>query len=360
MANAKAEDPVEQGGESPVNEAEGAAYDSMITAGMDSVEEDYSDLDFGDNLDTSDSEAAPENELGTLPEDDGASTGEAEVGDDATGAPEASEGGAESDGEELVAVGEETPSGEGSTDEEALMVPKARFDEQTRQLRSKIADLTDRLNQAGAPSAPSGADTIPDAPDLDLKAQRKEYFTAVEEGDYDKAQEIDESIQQATIAIARREAVIAAQQARDQTSLSDAINDLKTAYPVLDGEAEAFNEATTNEVLGIYQGYLSQNYAPADAMNKAARMVLRDQGLWDDGTANAAPATPAAPPAPGRTPTPEQVARKQQAAAKQVAAPTTSRQVAPEPGEINVFDLSEAAFDSLTDVELAALRGDSM
>lgn len=236
-------------------------------------------------------------------------------------------------------------------------IPKARFNEVNearkdaeRQL-AEAQEMIRKLQQGQATTAQASSDSPP-APKFDVAAKEDEYIEAMMDGDKDRAKairlEINEHIQrQAEDAADRRLSQRA--QANDLQAVSDqAVKD----YPYLDTPAGA---EALQLIIMRRDTLIGQGIKPAEALSRAVSLIAPKFSPEDDDT-------------PGRGSTGEpsrvdtRIARAiQRGTADSSSQPATltagvgSRVTA---GRVNVEQMDEDQFRSLSSAEKRKLRGD--
>jgi hypothetical protein len=148
-----------------------------------------------------------------------------------------------------------------------------------------------------------------------------------------------------------------------QNQLDTATAEVLADYDFLDATHDDFDPTLNMQIVALrdalYEGQGGRDYHIGDALKEATDTILyRHRPDLFEPAAPAADAVPAAPAAlPAKT---VQVAKKLEQAAAQ-APKTGSAGGANAPASapsIDVFEMSEEAFDALTDAEIKAMRGD--
>jgi hypothetical protein len=193
----------------------------------------------------------------------------------------------------------------------------------------------------------------------------KKYHDAILDNQLDEAAKIMAEIRTAdATAIAQQTAARIREEMRQEaraTALDSVIAELESTHDVLNVNSAGYDPDVTQEVLDLHSLYVTRGYTPADAMRRAAGMVLR--------TATPVVAAPAAAvvtaPATAVPTTAELVAAQRAAHARTQAAAVAAQPTAvPARAEmspattIDILTLSDEEFAALPDSKLREMRGD--
>lgn len=233
------------------------------------------------------------------------------------------------------------------------MVPKSRLDE----VLAKQKALQKQLDDINTQKAAEEKAAAPEAYDFDEK--EVEYQNLVLDGETQKAVALRREIRNAEKAQIefelREEVTQTVKQDREMSALHKAAMAMQEAYPVFDANSESYNEELTNEVVELRNAFISNGYDVVDALSKAAKFVVRDNGLDV--------AEEPAKPSIGQPV--DEVAKKRKEVSKKLKAaqaqpPELPGESAANHGEkaINVMEMTEEEFDALPEATLKRLRGD--
>ena len=238
------------------------------------------------------------------------------------------------------------------------MIPKARFDEvnnakKAAELREaalldELKDLRNGVVKPEAAATPAEPVATPEIADLE-----DAYTDALMDGDRDKAREIRMQIN----GLIEDSAVQKIDQRNTMATESQSINAAAAAvieaYPQFNDTGEHANPEAIAEMIELRDFYIAaKGMRPSEAITKAAEKVAK---LFD----LAVPAEPATETAP--VVDPRSVASIKRGAAVAATQPNTgavgvsSRE---DTAKINIQAIDDDEFDSLTDAQKRALRGD--
>lgn len=316
----------------------------------DDLEASLEGADFGDDFGTD-----PEPEAETETETETEVEPEAEPETETEAEPEAepeTETEPETEPEtETEPQPEPAPEPAPKRDDKGVMIPKARFDQRTAQLRQterELQQMRERLQQleTDRQRAEREANTLTDE---QIQAKMTEANKALLEGETDKASALQSevlaamrqsSVVEPTGEAPSREQITA--EVMDQLTFKQALDKVQASYPQLDENSEAYDEALAIETVGLQKMYFEQGYTRAEATEKAAAAVAK---LYD--LADATAPAPAADPAPAAK---ASLARKTQQAATQAKVAKTQKAPPSLGGEVMADDT--ATVDS---VDLASM-----
>lgn len=326
--------------------------DYLPPVDADDVAADELDLSFG--LDDDGNESDDTSNADEAGDDEGAGK-KAEGGED-EGKDEGGDAGDDKDG-----AGDEKPeSGAGKDkakdnegkDKKAAkpMVPKSRLDEVLAANRKLKAEL--QTKNAAVKTEPKDDKDKPKEFDFDSAEDR--YQDAVLEGDKEKARAIRAEIRAAEQAQVeeRVAAKYGATNQRDRTNeaLLKATADIEREFPILNSEADDYNEEIANEMIDLYTGLVASGKDPLDAIAKALEVTVKMHDLVGDEKV-----------VDKTTPAKDlkkklDASRQQPPAAKRSETP--KKQV--DPDAIDVTALSDDEWDALPEAVKAKLRGDEV
>ena len=234
------------------------------------------------------------------------------------------------------------------------MVPKSRLDE----VLAKQKALQKQLDDMNKQKAAEEKATAPEAYDFDEK--EVEYQNLVLDGETQKAVALRREMraaEKAEIEFELREEVTqTVKQDREMSALHKAAMAMQEAYPIFDANSESYDEELTNEVVELRNAFISNGYDVVDALSKAAKFVVRDNGLDIEEEATTKPSIgqPVDEVAKKR----KEVSRKLKAA--QAQPPELPGESAANFGEksTEVANMTEEEFNALPEATLKRLRGD--
>jgi len=161
----------------------------------------------------------------------------------------------------------------------AHMIPKHRYDSAASRAKN-AEELNDKLETENA-SLRAASTKDPDAPDIDtqLSALDRKIEEARADNNIDqvvalgKEQRILE--REFNQEIATSTSTAAGKQAREQIQLDTVVDELEETHAFLNEDHEDYDQTVISEILDIQQGLvLGGKYSPAQAMRKAAKLVL--------------------------------------------------------------------------------------
>lgn len=193
----------------------------------------------------------------------------------------------------------------------------------------------------------------------------KEYAHALTDGEHEKAAEIMRKIRASEREVSDLKVALHTQAAEsravEKARFDVAVERVEEAYPQLDPKSDEFDEALVSEVLELQRGFVSQNYTPTKALQKAVKYVMgADTGKQKDATSVN----------PRVDKTDVAAARKAEAARKSaqavgktppaMKAGLDSDRTGQSLDAKQVTRMTQEQFAKLADDELAKLRGDSL
>lgn len=233
-------------------------------------------------------------------------------------------------------------------------VPIGRFNEvneQKKALEARVKEL--EAAQGGTPPAKKDEKETQPEPPPDIKKLERQYAEHLADGKFDEAVELREKIN--AILVEQAETNVEARQAQRtvQQSLQEVANQAVKDYPYLETEEGADVMAM---IIGARDAGIRKGVAPAKALKDAVDKIAPKFAPEGEGT-------------PGKelpgsgtgadTRTKEAVKRGAQASGQQPPLATGGAGNRATAGKVDVFDMTEEQFDSLTLAEKKRLRGDS-
>ena len=272
----------------------------------------------------------------------------------------------EAAGAEAVSAAEEVEEVEEKAD--SIMIPKARLDQEAARRRAaenRLKEIQSKMN-TGENTAMETKRELEELA-LDFGDTPKQMFDKILDGDIDTANELFSSIlrkaatsaAQAGYNQARGEIGEVVQQRNYQEAEGDVIARLESEYDFFNPGSEAFSTDAVNETLALQQGFLTQGYTPADAMQVAADYyvrVHRPDLLQPQSAPQAEQKAPAPAPASNRT---KEVKRNLDANRQQPPSVPTSGGNETVTNDLpDIMTLSEEEIDALPEATIKRLRGD--
>lgn len=233
-------------------------------------------------------------------------------------------------------------------------IPKDRFDqvnERRKLAEQRAQQLEERLKQLeGKAEGDSGEP-------FDFAAKEQEYMEAVVDGEFEKAKTIREEIRTAERAEIRQQLQATERTATDRTKaqleFDQAVATYQGKFAEFDPQSDAYDEALTQEVVEMRDGFLSTgNYTPAQALEKAAKTVAKVYDLTDR-TVGAPELEPQPKPAAPKKPDVREKAKAANAQPPSMDQGTPSNEPT-----VSIDDMTEEEFDALPESAKARLRGD--
>jgi hypothetical protein len=300
----------------------------------------------------------------------------ADIGDKADdkgadGADEKKEG--EGDGEAAGADGDnkdgedkddETPRDkDGKFTKKDPVIPKARFDELNRKAREREAALQTRIAELEKQAVKEVQQQDSAKLEKEIEDLEEEYQKLLDDGKTDKAKEVMRQIRLKERQVVAMEVEHKSEKARvqavEQLKFDNLVEKLESEYPVLNPDADEFDEAKVEEVVFLRQSFERSGMSSTAALAKAVKYVLGDvqkkdepapkRGIDADGKKDARRA--------------EQVKKNIDAAVKQPAKMGDAGMDSNKKGggldTSNVNDMSEEEFNALPAATKARLRGDT-
>jgi hypothetical protein len=234
-------------------------------------------------------------------------------------------------------------------------IPKQRFDEVNE--RRKAAEK--RLAEL---EAEKDAETQAEKEEYDFDKAEMEYQDLLLDGKQEEALAKRREIRAAEHATWKAEAKAETHEeinvADQQAELASMSKEAESMFPVFDKDHEDFDPNITHKVMVYMRGYIGEQHAPTDAFVNALADVIEQYDLDTKyGALGEAPAeeTPEEKPAPPKKDPKKKDVREQ---AHQPAAKGGQRSVDAGVATPNIFDMSDADLDKLSEEQIARLRGD--
>lgn len=283
-----------------------------------------------------------------LKDDEPAETPEAEA---EPSEPDTDSEGEETDEERVAREAEEAEAEK----KRRIRIPKHRVDEMVGKERARAQALADELAALKAQQAQARHSADLGQLHDQIEKLNDEYEDLLMDGDKEKARQVRRQLQQlqsqyneATIATRTEEVRRAT---LTNVKYEQALDRLEAQYPELNPNSDAFDHDRTVEVAELMEAFQLKGASKLDALNKAVKYVFRDVSA----TATA--------------PTPDRravEARKRAADANKRQPPQAAGLGKPSDAAgirgdgVDVGAMSLKAFESLTDEQLARLRGDDL
>ena len=250
---------------------------------------------------------------------------------------------AEDDGDTQQPV---EPIQEGLDKPKEPMIPKSRFDE----VLAKQKALQKQLQEATNP-----VEKIENAPEYDFSAKELEYQDHILNGEAEKAaalrSEIREAERKTMLFEVQQQMGQTVQQSTEAVALQNKAMELQAAHPELDENSASYNADLTQEVMDLRDAFMIQGFSGADALDKAAKYVIKP--------------APVVAEAPAPSPEQKEVAQRKKVAntSKKLAAaesqpPTMKTGKQKVEKKVDVSLLSADEFEALPDETLRRMRGD--
>ena len=251
------------------------------------------------------------------------------------------------------------------------MVPKSRMDQEAARRRAAESRLNELQQQLDSPQAAAEAQRTFEDMDIDFGDDAKQMFDRALDGDIDTANELFTSMIRKVATTTANSTAQAVRNEFDNTlvqneqanSEAGVIEVLESSYDVFNPGSEAFSQDAVAETIAMQNGFISQGYTRADAMQTAANYYLKMHDIPIAGDTpptapeeTAAEATPAPAPAPKRAK--EDVERNVEAAQAQPPTVDTGRAEPQGAPALDIARMSEEEIYALPESTLKRLRGD--
>ncbi len=326
--------------------------------GSGPVDDDTTPLDRGDNLPEGTTLEDGEGDLTPEGKNEDKTEGETEgeTAEKPAGEPEKSEDKTEdkTEGETTKKAPEKEPEVEADKPKAPKTIPKTRFDEVNERMQRAEAELKAlKAQRAALPNS-----TLPD---FDFDAAEQKYADAVIAGQMEDAKRLRGEIRAAERATAEAlvadKAMATYEGVAARASIDAAVAVVNVEYPVYDPKSPTYDQALVDEALDLFNGMIQGGkFTPAEALVRAARATAALKGIAKSTVdAESAPGRVAAKPSTDSTGSLEGKLRAAEHQPPQLSHAGRNHSSATR-GE--VAKLSEKDWDSLSDVEIARLRGD--
>lgn len=206
-------------------------------------------------------------------------------------------------GDGFVPTGDDIPDGDGVTDEdketppEPTPTPATKADEKPdsrprkddrlplsrhkeileKERAARAAVETELANLKKGQVVASTNEQIT-ATETAILALEKSYTSLLADGELEKAAAVMSQIRASERGIIEAKAAFQTQAAEarayERVRYDTIVERLQEAYPMLDDDHEDFDSALTGEVMELQAAYRTQGYAPAEALQKAAKLIM--------------------------------------------------------------------------------------
>jgi hypothetical protein len=331
-------------GADPISDADAAPFE--VDLNFDTPEEEV-EFPKEDEI-----EEISETELTTTPEEMEAQAGQQEETTNTSESKTTEEAGL--DAESQTNTPELVSADEGEVVEavvdKAPMVPKSRLDE----VLAKQKALQKQLDEKNAVQQQA----LENSPEYDFSAKELEYQDLILNGESQKAADLRSDIRNAE----KEQFMFEVQAKMGQTvrqsteamALQAKADELQITFPQLDENSASFNAELTQEVMDLRDAFMVQGFAGADALEKAAKYVVKAPEVASQPTLVPNTQTKVAQ-EKKKTAT---VARNLQAADSQPPAMAGEGAGAKTDKKVDLNVLSTEEFDALPAETLRRMRGD--
>lgn len=267
------------------------------------------------------------------------------------------------------AEAEKDPDGDPAAKDEVKKdsrIPLSRHKEILQKERDAraVAERELKKYQGGEKVADLNADIK--AAETTVQALEKEYAKLITDGESEKAAAKMSEIRRTEreISEAKSDAKIASAVARatENVRYNTALERIESEYPMLNEDHDDFDEAAFGEVVELMNGYKAQGYTPTDALQKAVKKELGAKTAAQKKVVDTAPRV---------DPKEVAAARKKDAVDKTIGAvenqPPSTTKVGQDGDKAGgglsakaVMGMNQKDFASLTDEQLARMRGDTL
>ena len=332
-------------GADPISDADAAPFE--VDLNFDTPEEEV-EFPKEDEI-----EEISETELTTTPEEMEAQAGQQEETAEIAESETATETGLDAEGEtdtpELVSTDEGEVT-QPVVEDRAPMVPKSRLDE----VLAKQKALQKQLDEKNAVSQQE----LENAPAYDFDSREIEYQNLVLDGESDKAVALRNEIRNAEkeqfMFEVQAKMGQTVQQSTEAMNLQAKAAELQASFPALDENSSTYNADLTQEVMDLRDAFMIQGFTGADALDKAAKYVVKTPEVASQPTLVPNTQTKVAQ-EKKKTAT---VARNLQAADSQPPAMAGEGAGAKTDKKVDLNVLSTEEFDALPAETLRRMRGD--
>jgi len=187
------------------------------------------------------------------------------------------EEGEEAEGEEEDEPGDTPDEGPAGKDE-AITIPKARFDEAQRKARERQAALETRIAEMESRSARETAGTDLSVLEAEVEELNTQFEDLLLEGEADKARKVRrerDAKQNAMFDMRLAQTSRATSQAAVEQMRFDAqLAQFEAKFPAINPDSNDFNQEITNEVNEMFTVYKAAGWTETAALNKAVHYVI--------------------------------------------------------------------------------------
>lgn len=323
----------------------------------DELDLNFDDVDGDDDDDEDVASATDGDDEGGDEEDEGDEEGEEssedeekEEEDDPEG-DEGDKGDEEDEGEKDE--GEDEGDKDGGKEKSEPMVPKSRLDQVLARARKAEEQLRAQAKQEAE------ANPADDGEAYDFDAKEREYQELVLEGEADKAVALRKEIRAEERKLFTQDATKQTSQtntqARIQEKLLEVAAEIEAEYPVFDPNSPTYNEALTDEVMDLRDGFInSGKHTAIGALSKAVEVVAKMNNLKSvSEEAESAKEQIKGGKKPGKKTVAEKVK-----AANQQPSQMPGKRGENRDAKIDIASMTEEQFDALPESTLRELRGD--
>lgn len=263
--------------------------------------------------------------------------------------------------------------GEDSKEESAedIRIPKTRLDHEIARRRALEARLRELEKQAPARGTqqPTSAPQEPPTFDIDTNEIKKALDKTLD-GNLDDAVAAlvgqFQRVGQEAYNRARTDAISDIDKTIDSVYTSrqneqteqQVIDNLESTYDVIRPGSDSFDQDLINEIQALRDGFLGQNYAPADALRVAADYALNMRYPQLINTPESESEPEAKPPAPETRRNPQAIKRNAEAQKAQPPAMPSGTPTDDGPGVVNLEQLTAEEYEALPESTRRRLRGD--
>lgn len=251
------------------------------------------------------------------------------------------------------------PESEPDDDAEAAgkgkMVPLSRFQEVVNQ-RNDLANKLNEAQQQHSTAQTQARDEIKEI--LDSRDKMYEEVEALRaDGDTKGAAKMQRQIDDANQRVADIKASMVARQAafvaNENTAYDRMLEQLESAYPVMDPNSPEFDRTTVEEMEFQVQAYEKMGVPPTQALRRAAVLLFRE-----DPFASRAAKAPAASKPAAVAPKKTNVAKNVDAANRTPAEVAHKTDIGDGKGGKSIYDMSDEELAALPASVIARMRGD--
>jgi hypothetical protein len=231
---------------------------------------------------------------------------------------------------------------------------RRKAQEEAKRLSEENALMREALQRLADPVQEKKEDTGPTIKDL-----RKQYHSALLEGDMEKAEDISDimdgmrrqEIEKEVLSRAVSEARSTTQAQQEQARFTQTLNNVLADFPQFAEDAPEYNHELTMEALDVAKGFLASGMDQTNAMLRAVALTTRAYGV--------SPASQAAQQAAAAVPPtrPVNMEAKREVARTQPPATHLHGTSGATPAKLDVTTMKFDDFDKLSPEEIAKLKG---